>query len=82
MQTRTPAAVIYCRVKREETPKHGRDGPEEDAEEMRSEREGGGELEEGGGLTQWPRRVEGFDKSYIRSSIHLLLTAADSSSGK
>lgn len=35
MQTRTSAAVIYCRVKREETPKHGGDVPKEGAEEMR-----------------------------------------------
>lgn len=35
MQTRTSAVVIYCRVKREETPKHGGDVPEEEAEEMR-----------------------------------------------
>lgn len=35
MQTGTSAVVIYCRVKREETPKHGGDVPEEEAEEMR-----------------------------------------------
>lgn len=34
MQTRTSAAMIYCRVKLEEAPKHGRDGPEEEAVEM------------------------------------------------